>query len=349
MSNGAGVGRKFSWRCRPLRAAGDFQRHGAHLFVDEAVGGENDGAAELVWISGKIAHSAAGFFDQQDAGGGVPLLATTFPETLEAAGGDAGKVQRGGAVAAHSVRGLGEVAVVLKIWAGLAVAHGKAGAEQAGRERRVFGDMDFFAVEGGALAARGGEKFVVKGIEDRGGEKRIALGERNRDAETRISVREIRGAVERIDVPAKFRRRSALMPGSFFGGDGVVGKIFGETLDDEAFGPLVRLRDEIHFVAFVSDVQRARQFFDQDFAGFLGDFDGGCEIVLRHRAGPRVVSITPSRGTACCAPTRTAVRNDVFHFTTCDKRSLLDERRYGGGYTHPIRWMYIKRKGLRNG
>src|SRR5713101_9898777 len=205
MSNGAGVGRKFSWRCRPLRAAGDFQCHGAHLFVDEAVGGENDGAAELVWISGKIAHFSAGFFDQQDARGGVPLLETKFPETVEAAGGDAGKVQRGGAIAAHSVRVLGEIAVVLKIWAGLAVAHGKAGAEQAGRERGVLGNVDFFAVEHGALAARGGEKFVVKRIEDRSGEKRIALGECDRDAEARISVREIRSAVERINVPAKFR------------------------------------------------------------------------------------------------------------------------------------------------
>src|SRR5229473_7719220 len=230
MSNGAGVGRKFSWRCRPLRAAGDFQCHGAHLFVDEAVGGENDGAAQLVWISGKIAHSAAGFFDQQDAGGGVPLLETKFPEGVEAAGGNTGEVQRGGAIAAHAVRALGEVAVVSKIRAVLAVAHGKAGAEQACRERGVFGDVDFLAVEHGALAARGGEKFVVKRIEDRGGEKRIALGECDRDAEARISVREIRGAVERIDVPAKFRSRSALMPGSLFGGDGMVGKVLGKTL-----------------------------------------------------------------------------------------------------------------------
>src|SRR5713226_326783 len=232
MSNGAGVGRKFSWRCRPLRAAGDFQRHGAHLFVDEAVSGENDGAAELVWISGKIAHSAAGFFDQQDAGGGVPLLETKFPETVEAAGGDAGKVQRGGAIAAHSVRVLGEVAVVLKIWAGLAVAHGKAGAQQACREGGIFGNLDFLAVEGGAFAARGGEKFLVKRIEDHGGEKRIPPGERDRDAEARISVREIGGAVERIDVPAKVRSRSALMPRSFFGSDGVLWKVFGQPLDD---------------------------------------------------------------------------------------------------------------------
>jgi hypothetical protein len=42
------------------------------------------------------------------------------------------------------------------------------------------------------------------------------------------------------------------------------------------------LGDKIHLVAFVSEVQRARQFFDENLAGFLGDFDGSFEIVLRH-------------------------------------------------------------------
>jgi len=173
--------------------------------VDEAVGGEDDGAAELVWISGEIADFSARFFDEQDSGGGVPLLEAEFPEAVEAASSDAGEVQRSGAIAAHAVRVLGEVAVVLKVRAGLAVAYRKAGAEQAGRERGVLGDVDFSAVKDGAMAARGGEKLVVKRIEDRSGENRIALGERNRDAEARISVREIGGAVERVDVPAKFR------------------------------------------------------------------------------------------------------------------------------------------------
>ncbi len=93
---------------------------------------------------------------------------------------------------------------------------------------------------------------------------------------------EIRGAVERIDVPAKLRSRSALMPRSLFGGNGVLGKVFGEALDDEPFRALIGLRDEIHLVAFVGDIQRTRQFFHQDFPRFLGDFYGGLEVVLRH-------------------------------------------------------------------
>src|SRR5260370_3734722 len=138
MSDGAGVWRKFSWRCRPLRAAGDFQRHGAHLFVDEAVGGEDDGAAELVWISSKIAHFSAGFFNQQDACGGVPFLKAEFPEGVEAAGGNTVEVPRDGAIAAHAVGGLGETAVVSQIRALLPVERGKCAARPAWRHRCVL-------------------------------------------------------------------------------------------------------------------------------------------------------------------------------------------------------------------
>src|SRR6267378_3375239 len=131
------------WR---RRAAGNFQSDGAHLFVDEAVGGENDGAAELIRIARKIRDFAPGFFDEKDAGGGVPFLKTKFPEAVETTGGDAGKIECRGAIAAHAVRALGEFAVVLKVGAGFAVAHGKAGAKQTRRKRSDSRDAHFFPV-----------------------------------------------------------------------------------------------------------------------------------------------------------------------------------------------------------
>src|SRR5213594_4129248 len=82
-------------------------------------------------IPGEIAHSPSSFFNQQGARGGVPLLQAEFPEAVEAAGRNASQVQRGGAVAAHPVRALGKVAVVLKIRTELSVSYRKAGAEQA--------------------------------------------------------------------------------------------------------------------------------------------------------------------------------------------------------------------------
>src|SRR6266853_5139050 len=97
-------------------AARDLQRHGAHLFVDQPVGGKNDRAAKLVRIPGKIADFAAGFFDQQNTRSGVPFRKAEFPEAVEAAGCHRGEIERGRTIAAHSVRVLREVAVVLKIW-----------------------------------------------------------------------------------------------------------------------------------------------------------------------------------------------------------------------------------------
>src|SRR5260370_2494639 len=271
-----------SWPRLLRRAPGDFEGDGAHLFVDKTVGRENDGITKLVRLSGEIGHFAAGFFDQQNARGSVPFREAEFPEASEAASRGRGEIERGGPITAHTVRALGKVAVVAKIGAGLAIAHRKPGAQQTGRERGIWGNVDFLAVERGAFAARGGEKFVVKRIEDRGGEQRIPLGKSDRDAKAGISMSEVRGAVKRINVPAKFGSRSALMPRALFGSNSVVGKVLSEALDDEALRTLVRLSDEIDFVAFVANVKRARQFFNQDFPGVLRNFNGGFKIGIVH-------------------------------------------------------------------
>ena len=262
------------------KAAGDFERDGAHLFVDEAVGGEDDGAVELIGFPGEIADFAAGFFDEEDAGGDIPFVEAKFPEGIEAACGDAGEIERGGAIAAHSVRALGEVTIVLKIGAGFTIANGKAGAEETRRESGVFGDVHFFAVERGAIAASGGEELVGDGIEDDSSDNSVALGERDGNAEARIAVSEVGGAVERIDVPTEFR--GGLFAGAFFGGDGMIGKILVEARDDGLLRALVGLGDDVDLVAFVAEIEGARHFFDKDLAGFLGDFDGGLEVVFGH-------------------------------------------------------------------
>src|SRR6266446_5026805 len=142
--------------------------------------------------------------------------------------------------------------------------------------------MDFCAVEGGAFAAGGGEKFTVKWVEDYCGERLIPLGERDGDAEPGIAVGKIGGAIERIDVPAILRSRRTLMPGSLFGSNSMVGKVFGQPLDDEPFRALVRLRYEIDFVAFVPKLERARQFLQQGFSGFLRNCNCYFEIGIVH-------------------------------------------------------------------
>src|SRR5206468_11551838 len=141
--------------------AEEYQGHKAHLLVNEAVGGENDRRAKLIRFADEVAYFAAGFFDEQHARGDVPLVEAEFPEAIEATVSHAREIERRRAIAAHAMGALGEFAVILKIRAEFAVARGKAGAEQAGGECGDFGDRDFFAVEGGAFAARGSVLLVV--------------------------------------------------------------------------------------------------------------------------------------------------------------------------------------------
>src|SRR5712692_5676050 len=124
-------------------AAGNFKGGGAHFFMNEAVGGEDNRAAELIEIPLKVGDFAAGFLDKEDARSSVPLVEAEFPEAVEAAGGNTSEIERGGTVAANAMRPLGEFAVILEIRTELAVAHGKAGAEKARGERGDFGDGDF--------------------------------------------------------------------------------------------------------------------------------------------------------------------------------------------------------------
>ena len=56
-------------------------------------------------------------------------------------------------------------------------------------------------------------------------------------------MRIVGGAVKRINVPAKFGSRWALVPRSLFRRDGMVGKVFGQVFNDKPFRALVRLRD----------------------------------------------------------------------------------------------------------
>jgi hypothetical protein len=119
-------------------ATGKFEGDDAHFFVDKAVGGENDGAAEMIGLIVKIRDFSAGLFDEKNACGSVPALEAKFPEAIEAAGGDAGEIERSRTVTANSMRAQSEVVVVVNIRAGLAFMNGKARAKEAGGKSRNF-------------------------------------------------------------------------------------------------------------------------------------------------------------------------------------------------------------------
>src|SRR5690348_5145177 len=109
----------------------NLQRDLAHFLVNAPIRRQDDGAAKLIRFSLEIADFAAGFFDEQHTCRNVPLVEVELPETIEAPRSNASQIEGRRAVSPHAVRALRKFAVILKIRAELAVAHRKAGAEQA--------------------------------------------------------------------------------------------------------------------------------------------------------------------------------------------------------------------------
>src|SRR5690242_10772689 len=154
-----------------------------------------------------VAHVAARLFDNQRAGGDIPLLEAEFPKTVDAAAGDVGEVERRRTGAAHALHprheGLPEREVVAPPFA--AVVR-KAGSQQRELEGRDSAHADWFAVEPRALAALRDEAFFLERVED---DRRLYASPPlvgDRDAELRIAVREVGRTVERIDYPSMLAR-----------------------------------------------------------------------------------------------------------------------------------------------
>jgi len=112
----------------------------------------------------KIGDFTTRFFDEDDARGDVPAFQAKFPEAIEAACGDAGEVEGGGAIAADTVGAKREIVVVVNVGTGLAFVNGKAGAKKAGSKRGNFGNRNFVSVQSGAIAAGSSEEFLVNWV-----------------------------------------------------------------------------------------------------------------------------------------------------------------------------------------
>ena len=106
-----------------------------HRRVDEAVGGEDLAAVEGELAAVEVGDAAAGFLEQQIAGGGVPGIEAELPVAVEAAAGDVGQVERRRAGATNAVRAQRELLVEVDVGAVVALLAGKAGGDERLVER----------------------------------------------------------------------------------------------------------------------------------------------------------------------------------------------------------------------
>src|SRR5581483_11042872 len=94
--------------------------------VDDAVGGQGlAGAAVVEGAAVHVGDGAAGFGDEEGAGGDVPGIEVEFPEAVEAPGGGVGQVEGSGAGAAHAVRAHGDLVVEVDVGILVAFVGGK--------------------------------------------------------------------------------------------------------------------------------------------------------------------------------------------------------------------------------
>ena len=202
----------------------NLQGHFAHFFMHVAIGGKKNRASERVRRAVKVGDFAASFFNEKDSRSGVPAFEPKFPKAIEAARGDAGEIERGGAIAANAMRTQREIVIVVNVWTGLALVYGKSGAKKTGGESLNLRHGNFCSVERRTFTARGGEEFFINGIVNDADQHLIMVGECDRDTETRVAMGKVGRAVERVHVPAKFG--FMILAEAFFGGDGVGRKVF---------------------------------------------------------------------------------------------------------------------------
>src|ERR1700733_2335521 len=155
---------------------------------------------------------------------------------------------------------------------------GKAGSQKAFLQRSRFRNMDGLTVELRAPSLLRGKQLVSRGIVNGCGDALAFVVEplvvqsnvfqSNRHAENRKSVREVRRAVERINIPAIL---AALVAESLLFAQNVVGwPLLPDAFPDQDFSRAVSRRYQIGF-AFVFDLQVLVEVIHQQSTRFAGD------------------------------------------------------------------------------
>ena len=131
--------------------------------VDQAVGGADSGLRPAV-PAGQVGDAAAGFLQDQRAGGDVVKVKGELPVAVKPPRGDVAEIQRGGAVAADALNLPHNAGELLQIVGPDPRTHaGETGGRQRIRERGTAGNPERFSVQGGSAPGFRGVQFVQPG------------------------------------------------------------------------------------------------------------------------------------------------------------------------------------------
>src|SRR5437773_2632937 len=140
-------------------------QYGNHLLMDFAIRSDDLFAINGKWTAGEVRHAATGFFEDDEAGGGVRGVEIHFPVTVAAAVCDVTDVEGGGTPAADALT-FEEKCFELAHgdFHFLADAIRKAGQEEGIRQLVRIRDTQRLAVDEGTKTARSTEHFIATGI-----------------------------------------------------------------------------------------------------------------------------------------------------------------------------------------
>src|SRR5256886_7089366 len=132
----------------------------------------------------------------------IPRIEVELPKSIETPAGNTAQIKCSRSGAPHSMRTQSDLMIEKNIRILMPLMARETGRDQALRQIVDFGNMNALLVQIRATSFFGGKKFVASGIVDHSCDHLPLVLQRHRDTEHRKAVREIRGSVERIDIPA---------------------------------------------------------------------------------------------------------------------------------------------------
>src|ERR1700687_880500 len=163
----------------------------------------------------------------------------------------------------------------------------KSGYEQTCSQCINRRDVNWFSIEGCALALRSREEFVAYRVVHHTGQQRSFFRQRNRHSEARIPVRKICGAVKRINIPAILRISCVSRP--FLSNDRVLRKFAAQTIDDGALRAAISLRNQVNFTR-VANMWQKLKLCQENLPRFASRFRGHFEKWSIHQINSNVRS-----------------------------------------------------------
>src|SRR5262245_10291274 len=217
------------WRQSLDSSSKDCRELSEHFIMHQNVRGQDFAALDGEGSAAKIGDFAAGLADDEHARSSVPGIEVEFPKPVKAPAGHVAEIQRGGTGAAHAMRAQRELVIEVDVGVLVPFVAWEAGGNQTFGQARGLRDVNCSAVQPRTSAHGGGEHLLAAGIVDHASYALALVIQRQGNAKHRIAVREVGGAVERVNVPAEIA--AGFAPAAFFANQVVLGPLFADALD----------------------------------------------------------------------------------------------------------------------